>query len=533
MARWTWLSLGALVAAVAGWLVFAGGATATPTEAGSAPRFVDETDSGIDHVYDGEFTFFVGGGVAAFDCDADGMLDVAFAGGANAAASYRNTSIFGGSIRFERVANPDLELTDVTGVFPIDIDSDGTVDLVLTRFGENVVLRGLGGCRFERANEPWSIDGGDVWTVGFAATWEPGESLPTLAFGNYIRLDENGQQFGGCEDNALLRPDGDTYGDSVDLSPGWCTLSVMFSDWDRTGRTDLRATNDRHYYRDGEEQMWQITTAAEPRLYTRDEGWQKMQIWGMGIATHDVTGDGVPEVFLTSQADNKLQSLVEAAPGPEYTDIAIRRGVTAHRPFTGTDVLPSTAWHPEFQDVNNDGFTDLFITKGNVEATPGYAVADPNNLLLGQPDGTFVEGAEDAGILDFAPSRGAVVADFNADGLLDLVYINRREPARVWRNVASDAGNWVGVELRQPGPNPDAIGAWLEIQVGDLTMVREVAIGGGHGGDSLSPVHIGLGPAKDAKVRVQWPNGEVGPWLNIDANQTVILDRETSVAIER
>ena len=95
-----------------------------------------------------------------------------------------------------------------------------------------------------------------------------------------------------------------------------------------------------------------------------------MQIWGMGIASHDVTGDGLPEVFLTSQGDNKLQALTEGAAQPSYSDIAIRRGVTAHRPFAGDDPLPSTSWHPEFQDANNDGFTDLFITKGNVEAMP-------------------------------------------------------------------------------------------------------------------------------------------------------------------
>ena len=67
-------------------------------------------------------------------------------------------------------------------------------------------------------------------------------------------------------------------------------------------------------------------------------------------------------------------------------------------------MLPSTAWHPEFQDVNNDGFVDLFVTKGNVEAQPDYATRDPNNLLLGTADGTFVEAAEDGGDRGLPPS---------------------------------------------------------------------------------------------------------------------------------
>ena len=129
----------------------------------------------------------------------------------------------------------------------------------------------------------------------------------------------------------------------------------------------------------------------------------------MGIASQDLTGDGRPEVFLTSQGDNKLQTLDEDATGPSYHDMALELGVTAHRPFTGGDVLPSTAWHPEFADVNNDGYMDLFVSKGNVEAMNEYAAKDPNNLLLGQPDGTFVEGAEAAGPprLRPQPGRGA------------------------------------------------------------------------------------------------------------------------------
>ena len=109
-----------------------------------------------------------------------------------------------------------------------------------------------------------------------------------------------------------------------------------------------------------------------------------MQIWGMGIASQDLTGDGRPEVVLTSQGDNKLQTLDEGATGPSYHDIALERGVTAHRPVTGGDVLPSTAWHPEFADVNNDAFVDLYLSKGNVEAMTEYAAKDPNSLLLGQ-----------------------------------------------------------------------------------------------------------------------------------------------------
>jgi len=272
MNRWAWAGVGVIVATVGGWLFVTRDATATPTEALGAPRFIEETASGIDHRYDGEFTFFVGGGIAAFDCNDDRLLDLYAAGGANPGSLYRNVSSPGGSLRFQPVSDAVTDLVDVTGAYPIDIDSDSVTDLVLTRLGENVVLRGLGDCRFQDARDLWRIDGGEAWTVGFSAVWEEGETLPTLAFGNYIRLDENGQQFGGCEDNVLIRPDVDGYRDAILLAPGWCTLSILFSDWDRSGRTDLRATNDRHYYRDGEEQMWRGGAGGAPRPFTRDEG---------------------------------------------------------------------------------------------------------------------------------------------------------------------------------------------------------------------------------------------------------------------
>jgi hypothetical protein len=240
-------------------------------------------------------------------------------------------------------------------------------------------------------------------------------------------------------------------------------------------------------------------------------------------------------VFLTSQGDNKLQTLVDGATGPSYTDIAIRRGVTAHRPYAGGDVLPSTAWHAEFQDVNNDGLVDLFISKGNVEAMAEYAMRDPSNLLLGQPDGTFAESGEAAGIVSFVRGRGAAVVDLNLDGMLDLVQANRREPASLWRNVGwGDAslpepmGNWIAVRLEQPGPNRDAIGSWIEVRIGDRVIEREVTVGGGHAGGQLGWIHVGLGDAEGAELRVRWPDGETGPWLDLGADRFATIERGAS-----
>jgi hypothetical protein len=314
-------------------------------------------------------------------------------------------------------------------------------------------------------------------------------------------------------------------------------LSILFSDWQRSGHRDLRMTNDRHYYRDGSDQLWRMTPGAVPQPYTEADGWRPLQIWGMGIASQDLTGDGRPEVFLTSQGDNKLQTLADGATGPTYEDIALRLGATAHRPAVGGDVLPSTAWHAEFQDVNNDGASDLFVSKGNVEREPGQATQDPNDLLLGRTDGTFAESAAAAGIVDYARSRGAALVDLNLDGMLDLVVVERTEDVAVWRNVGrGDAdepvamGHWIAVRPRQPAPNVDAIGAWIEVRTGDHTIARELTVGGGHASGQLGGIHVGLSDELQAEVRVQWPDGETGPWMTVPADHVATIDRGAAEA---
>jgi hypothetical protein len=506
-----------------------------PAAAHDPPRFVDESaTAGIDHRYDGDFTFFVGGGVAAFDCNDDGRQELYLAGGARPAALFRNDSERGGPLRFSELPDPVTDVDSVTGAYPLDVDGDRFVDLAVLRLGEDVILLGRGDCRFERANEALALESDGEWTTAFSASWEGRASLPTLAFGDYLELDAAGEWTGECPPNRLVRPDPETgaYAPPIALVPSWCTLSMLFSDWNRTGRRDLRVSNDEHYSADGSEQLWRLAPDEEPRLYSPDDGWRRMRIFGMGIASQDLTGDGLPEVFLTSQGDNKLQTLAEGPARPAYEDIALERGATAHRPFAGDTSLPSTAWHAEFQDVNNDTLIDLFVAKGNVEAQPDYAARDPSNLLIGQADGTFVEGAEAAGIVDFNRARGAALVDLNLDGMLDLAVVHRREPLGLWRNVGSGTaaapapmGNWLALRLDQPGPNHDAIGAWVAVAADGRTVEREVTVGGGHAGGQLGWIHFGLGGADHAEVRVTWPDGEVGPTLTGPADTFATIER--------
>lgn len=487
--------------------------------------FTDRSSLPVVQSYEGGWTHFVGGGLAVLDCNDDNRPDFYVAGGSAHSRLFVNTSAKGGDISF--VQSPIADLTEVTGAYPMDIDGDGILDLVVLRNGANVLLRGLGQCRFAPAPAEWNFDGGNAWTIAFTATFEPGESWPTLVFGNYVDETNPKGPFEACDKNALLRPKGRAFAPPLPLEPGFCALSMLISDWQRNGVPDLRISNDRQYYvRKGREQMWHLRPLAE---YTEAEGWPTLRLWGMGIASRDLNGDGLPEVMLTSMGDqvlmlNKGHGKMEKAPWA--------MGTYAPHPYSGDDGRPSTGWHAEFGDIDNDGRDDLFIAKGNVDQMPSNAIHDPNDLLMQQPDGTFVEKGDVAGVGTLERSRGAAVVDLNSDGLLDLMVVNRRAPMEIWQNVTKGTGNWLAADLRMPGFNSRAVGAFVELRLPDgRLLTQEHTVGGGQASGDASPLHFGMGAAEDADLRVIWPDGGASDWTPVKPGHVLRLSPGTGTAL--
>lgn len=476
------------------------------------------------HVYDGGWEHFVGGGIAAFDCNGDDFPELYAAGGSNRAQLFLNkTTGVGRGLAFRPTMPGALAFTGVTGAYPLDINGDGNLDLAILRVGEDKLMQGHGNCVFSEF-EGLSFDGGDLWTTAFSATWEGDATLPTLAFGAYVDRKDPSGPFGTCDATQLYRPDGQTYSEPIALTPGYCTLSILFSDWARNGRSDLRISNDRHYYgKVGTEQLWAMDD--RPRLYSEQDGWSDFQIWGMGIASRDVTGDGFADVFLSSMGDQKLQYFDPSTGGPSFADAGYASGTTAHRPFTGPDTKPSTGWHVAFGDVQNDGLDDLFIAKGNVQDMDMAAMSDPNNLLIQAEDGSFVEVADKAGVASMARSRGAALMDLNLDGKLDLAVVQRQAPLAVYQNTSSTFGAWAQILVQQDRPNTQAVGAFVEVQTETSFYTQEITVGGGHASGQAGALHFGLGDVDRAEVRVIWPDGTKGTWMSLGLNRRTVLER--------
>lgn len=483
----------------------------------AGPSFINRAaDLSSPVIYAGEWEHFVGGGVAILDCNADQKPDLFVAGGTNPASLLVNSSEVGGPVRF--IDGEMRAITGVTGAYPLDLDGDGLLDLAVLRVGPDVFLKGEPDCKFHDATATWGLTTGDQWSTAFSATWEAGQKWPTLAVGHYVDRTRPDGPFEACDSNSLYRPEqGGGYTAPVELAPGYCALSMLFSDWKRSGTADLRISNDRHYYvRGGYEEMWHLSPLAP----YAEADWPRFSLWGMGIASRDLNADGLPEVMMTSMGDQLLQL---NHGGGRMENAPFSLGTYAHQPYLGDDGRPSTGWHAEFGDIDNDGRDDLFIAKGNVDQMPSNAFHDPNNLLMQGADGVFFENGGNAGIATFERSRGAGLADLNGDGRLDIVVVNRRAPLEIWENTTQGTGHWLAVAVRGPAGNSQAVGAWVELRAKIGIQSREITVGGGHVSGQALPLHFGLGQDERAELRVVWPDGTASPWLGVVADKLVSI----------
>ncbi|OZC01314.1 hypothetical protein BSZ36_17875 [Rubricoccus marinus] len=384
-----------------------------------------------------------------------------------------------------------------------DYDGDGWPDLYLTHAGPNQLYRNNGNGTFTDVTATAGVAGGAtqlstsaLWfdTDGdgdldlHVGVWEdyPGDGAPRDLANPYFV--NNGD--GTFTEAGAARGLGD-------VGKTYTTLPV---DVDHDGDVDLYDANDfganRLFLNDGTGTFDEATAAFG--LENTGEG--------MGLALGDLDGDGREDIFLTNRADSPVQTnaLFVAQEAGGYAGQAEAAGVAE----TGW------GWGAEFFDLENDGDQDLFVANG-------YFASDTPNALF-ENTGTFplADIAPDLSVDDLHPARGLVIFDADGDGRLDVLIANVSRAPHFYANRAS-GGAWLSIALEGDVPNVDALGAVVEVEAGGQRWVRSH-----HGaqflGQSLAPVHVGLGEAEIVdRLVVRWPGGGEEAVTQLRTNQRV------------
>ncbi len=506
---------------------------------------------GIDFTYrDGQEAGFyqllenLGGGVAIFDYDQDGKMDLFFTGGGRLTGPpiqvhgrpsvlYRNE----GDGRFRDVteeagvAGGDLY---THGVTVGDFDRDGWPDLFVAGFQGAQLLRNNQQGGFEDVTEQaglhidrWAVTGAWVdinnngWLDLYVITycdWEPDHRRRCL----------NDQQFRdicgpslfpGARDY-LFRNRGDgTFEDITDqagLEPRARALGVVVADFDRSGWMDIYVANDvqdNHLYRCGPDLPLESVGLMAGIAYSEDgerEG-------SMGVDIGDFDGDGQIDLFYTNYAnqDNSLRRNVGQPGEPGFLGVSSVTGkFGVSRPWVGFGTA--------FADFNSNGWLDLFVANGHVAYerldSPYY---QPAQMFRNEGGQRFVEVSEEVAPYFTVPhvGRGAAIGDLFNDGGMDLVIVHQNDPVVVLRN-RQPPEHWVRVLLRGVDSNPDGIGAEVSAEFGERRLHFWVRGGGGY--LSYFDPRI-VFPAVDDQpvdVTVTWPLGRTEVFPGLTQGQT-------------
>ncbi len=534
-------------------------------------RFVDVTaETGLDFVHAtgsaGTFPMpaIMGGGVAAFDADGDGLLDLYFpnAGSDVAGEAGRNRFYlqrprgrFVDATVGSGLDNPGYGMGAAVG----DIDNDGDLDLYVTNLGADVLYRNEGGGRFADASASFGVatPGWSTSAVFFDADLDGWLDLYVARYVQWHearacqvqggRVDYCGpQQFEG-ESDAFYRNEGgrrfvDRSRDAGVSLIEDAGLGVVAADLDEDGLPDVYVANDAD-----PNQLWVNRGAGmfEDDAVLLGAAYNRFGVGeaGMGIALGDMDGDRDLDLFLSHliEETNTLYVNLGGTPGTSdgFEDRAAEAGLAS--PST-----PYTGFGAAFFDADNDGDPDLAVVNGAVKRRPellsqrhewfwrGYA--EPNLLMLNDGAGVFADASAASG--DFGSaldvSRGLVPFDLEGDGDLDLLVSNLEGPARIYRNetivdLAPETGTgvgWVRLRVIDPELRRTALGASVVAWVDGRPLRRLVLPLGGYLTGGEAPVHIGLGAAIAVeRFEVTWLGGAVEEFDGAPSGSEAILRR--------
>jgi hypothetical protein len=491
------------------------------------------------------------GGVAVFDYNGDGRPDIFFTNGANIATLRKDQPKFRNRL-FRN--DGDSKFTDVTdaaglpgtgydmGVAVADYDNDGHPDLFVAGVHKNTLYHNNGDGTFtdvttkaglDRWNDPQY---GPLWAITAAWVDVNNDGLLDLVIINYLQWKYDASPlcavngvadychprfYKGTPDQLFINKRDGTF---EDASETWGLrgqigkgMGVGVADYDVDGRQDLFITNDAQYnflFHNTGKKFEEVAFNAGVAL--PEDG---SFVSGMGLDFRDYNNDGFPDIFFVA-LQNQTFPLFQNTGKGDFRELTTPAGL---RPET----LHMAGFGAGFYDFDNDGWKDIFVTRGHVASLPqpGQEVDQYNTVFRNPgPNGKWMALTEEAGLTQCRPARhrGLAFGDFDGDGRVDVVATALGREPEIWMNGTTPSGHWLDIALRGTKSNRDGIGTRIKVSSPSGTQYNHMTTSVGYASSSDGPVHFGLGPdAKADLVEIAWPSGTVQRIKNVAADRTV------------
>lgn len=493
------------------------------------------------------------GGVAVFDFNNDGKLDIFFTNGADI-KTLRKTSAKYSNRLFEN--DGQGHFTDVTekaglsgtgydtGVAIGDYDNDGNEDIFVTGVHGNTLCHNNGNGTFTDITAKAGLNKpdpqyGPLWSVAAAWVDVNNDGLLDLVVINYLQWDfehEPACEVFGHRDychpkmyqptpNQLFLNNGDGTFRDVSAESGFRAhpgkgMGIAAGDFDAVGKMDLIVPNDKLmnslFRSKGNGRFGE--SAFEANVALREDG---AFISGMGVDFRDLDNDGYPDIVLVA-LDGETFPIYRNTGKGTFVEVTRESGMTRMS-------LPMAGYSPTIADFDNDGWKDIFVSRGHVQsllAAPNLAIEQPNTVFRNLGGMKFSALTEEAGLTLRPPARhrGSAVGDVNGDGRLDVVVTAISASAEIWLNQSPGNHHWLEFKLQGTKSNRDGIGARIKLITKSGTQYNHVFYSAGYASSSAGPVYFGLGENSAADVvEIQWPSGIVQELRNVTGDRIITV----------